>query len=284
MKRKRKDGRLVKMDPLFKIIPFIMERRFDAQVFYEQDVSLTPIDKYIADKKAQGINLGYMHIFYSAMIRTMKVKPKLNQFVMKGRLYRRNNITISMMVKKNMSLDGEETSIKLDFTGEETPEDIKNILNDLIEKEKSENQNPDDDNDMDALVKVLDKIPQGLLGLVVKFLKFLDSQNIMPHAIIKASPFHSSAFITNMGSLGIRSIYHHIYDFGTVGVFLAIGKKDKRLIMENKEVVEEKYINLKFVSDERICDGFYFSRAFKQFFKYLRNPELLDKPIGEIED
>lgn len=284
MKRKRKDGRLVKMDPLFKIIPFIMERRFDAQVFYEQDVSLTPIDKYIADKKAQGINLGYMHIFYSAMIRTMKVKPKLNQFVMKGRLYRRNNITISMMVKKNMSLDGEETSIKLDFTGEETPEDIKNILNDLIEKEKSENQNPDDDNDMDALVKVLDKIPQGLLGLVVKFLKFLDSQNIMPHAIIKASPFHSSAFITNMGSLGIRSIYHHIYDFGTVGVFLAIGKKDKRLIMENKEVVEEKYINLKFVSDERICDGFYFSRAFKQFFKYLRKPELLDKPIGEIED
>lgn len=281
MKKKRKDGTLVKMDPLFRIVPLIMEERADAQVYYEEEISISAIDEYIRKKQEEGIKLGYMHIIYSALIRTMHTRPGLNQFVMKGRQYRRNDITVSLMVKKNMSVEGEETSVKMDFKGDETPEEVKERLNEMIEKEKS---GTGEDNDMDALVKVLDKIPDWLLRKVVRFLKFLDRHNMMPYPVIKASPFHASAFVTNMGSLGINAIYHHIYNFGTVGIFLAIGRKNKRLKMVKGEVVEEKTITLAFVSDERICDGYYYATALKQFFRYLKKPELLDEENFEIKE
>lgn len=281
MKKKRKDGTLVKMDPLFRIVPLIMEERADAQVYYEEDISISAIDEYIRKKQEEGIKLGYMHIIYSALIRTMYTRPGLNQFIMKGRQYRRNEITVSLMVKKNMSVEGEETSVKMDFRGDETPEEVKERLNEMIEKEKS---GAGEDNDMDALVKVLDKIPDWLLRKVVRFLKFLDRHNMMPYPVIKASPFHASAFVTNMGSLGINAIYHHIYNFGTVGIFLAIGRKNKSLKMVKGEVVEEKTLKLAFVSDERICDGYYYATALKQFFRYLKRPELLEQDNLEIKE
>ena len=269
------------MDPLFRIVPLIMEERADAQVYYEEDISISAIDEYIRKKQEEGIKLGYMHIIYSALIRTMYTRPGLNQFIMKGRQYRRNEITVSLMVKKNMSVEGEETSVKMDFRGDETPEEVKERLNEMIEKEKS---GAGEDNDMDALVKVLDKIPDWLLRKVVRFLKFLDRHNMMPYPVIKASPFHASAFVTNMGSLGINAIYHHIYNFGTVGIFLAIGRKNKSLKMVKGEVVEEKTLKLAFVSDERICDGYYYATALKQFFRYLKRPELLEQDNLEIKE
>lgn len=274
MLKKRKDGQLVKMNSLFKIIPLIMEDRSDAQVWLKEEIPIQAIDEYIKKKQDQGIYLSYMHIFYAALIRTMRVKPQLNQFVMKGRLYRRNAITVSLAIKKDMTFEGDETIIKIDFRGDETPEKIKETLNKEIEKEKSDST---ESNEMDMFVSVLDKIPQGLLRYFVKFMKFLDKNNFMPYSIIKVSPFHTSAFVTNMGSLGIDAINHHIYNFGTVGVFLAIGKKGRRIIERKGELVEEKTISLAFVSDERICDGFYFASALKQFFRYLRRPELLDE-------
>ncbi|MDO5026935.1 MAG: 2-oxo acid dehydrogenase subunit E2 [Tissierellia bacterium] len=274
MIKKRKDGHLVKMDPLFKLIPLIMETREDSQVFIKEEISIQAIDEYIKKKQEEGINLGYMHIFYSALVKTMKKRPKLNQFIMRGRLYRRDAITISLAVKKNMSLEGEETIVKVDFTGDESPEQIKEILNSQIQKEKDSNS---EDNDMDVFVKVMDKIPQGFLRLLIKFLMYLDTINLMPYSLIKVSPFHASAFVTNMGSLGIDAINHHLYKFGTVGIFLAIGKKGRRIVEKKGKFLEEKTMTVAFVSDERVCDGFYYASALKQFFKYLRKPELLDE-------
>lgn len=271
MLKKRKDGQLVKMDPMFKVIPLVMEDRVDAQVYYGQDVPIEAMDQYIQEKKKEGISIGYMHIYYAALIRAIKERPQLNQFIMNGRLYRRNTITISLMVKKDLSLEGEETSVKIDFTGNESPEDVKNILNDYIEKDKN-----DGNEDVEKFLKIFDKIPQGLLKYFARFVKFLDRHNFMPNSIIEASPFHATAFVNSMGSIGLDSIFHHIYNFGTIGIFLSIGKKGRHVKMKNGEPVEEKTMSIAFVSDERICDGFYYASSIRLFLKYIKNPKLLD--------
>ena len=80
-------------------------------------------------------------------------------------------------------------------------------------------------NKTDNLVNILNIIPNGFILFVVKFLKFLDKHGIMPKAVIKASPFHTSVFLTNVGSLGIDSIYHHIYNFGTTSLFFSMGRR-----------------------------------------------------------
>ena len=113
---------------------------------------------------------------------------------------------------------------------------------------------------------------------------FLDKHGMLPKFVIKASPFHTSAFLTNVASLGIDAIYHHLYDFGTTGLFLAMGKKKKDFIYDDETIMEEKCISLAFVCDERICDGYYFASSVKMFNRFLKKPELLEENVEKIED
>ena len=146
------------------------------------------------------------------------------------------------------------------------------------------NKDTNTQNNTDKLIKLLSLLPDWLYKLIVNILMFLDKHGMMPKAIIELSPFHASAYLTNVGSLGIDPIYHHIYNFGTIGIFLAMGKKKKSYIYEDESIKEEKAITLKWVADERICDGFYYASALKSFYRYLRKPELLETNIIPKED
>lgn len=279
---KRADGRRIKkVSPFFMVIPHVMKKRSDAQVYYSQEISLEPIDEYISLKEAEGIKMSYMSIIYSALVRIIAEKPCLNRFVINGKIYARNGIDISLAIKKGMSETAEETTTKLHFTGSENIFEIKNKLDKII----AENKEVSAENNTDKLAKFLAFIPTWLIKVVVNFLMFLDRHELMPKAVIKASPFHTSAFITNVGSLGIDAIYHHLYDFGTTGIFIAMGKKKKSIVNIGDDVLkEEKVISIRWVLDERICDGYYYASAVKSFNKYMKKPELLELNIEPVID
>ena len=276
---KRSDGRKLKNIPtFFRVIPSIMLDRADSQVYFKQDIILRDIDSYIDRKAAEGIKFSYMNIIYAAIVRIIAERPYLNRFAMNGSLYARNKIWVSLVIKKNFSDEGTETSIKLPFDGTENIFEIKEKLDAAIEKNKDNATS----NNKDNIAGTLSIVPNGLIRRVVKFLMFLDRHNIMPKSVIAASPFHTSVFLTNVGSLGIDSIYHHLYNFGTTSMFFAMGKKKKSYVYEDDEIHEEKCITIAFVGDERICDGYYYASSFKQLSKYLKKPELLEKP-GEVK-
>ena len=117
----------------------------------------------------------------------------------------------------------------------------------------------------------------------VSFIKFVDNRGKLPKFLLEVSPFHTSCFVTNVGSLGIDSIYHHLYNFGTTSMFFAIGKKKKSYMFEDDEIKEEKSISLAFVGDERICDGYYFAHSFRTLTKYLKKPELLEEKLEKAQ-
>lgn len=278
---RRADGRrLKKISPFFMVIPHVMKTRSDSQVYYSQEISLAPIDEYINAKKAEGIKLSYMSIIYAALVRIIGERPRLNRFVMNGKTYARDGIYISLVIKKGMSETAEETTTKLRFTGHENIFEIKEALDKVI----AENKDASAVNNTDKLAKFLAFVPNWLIKAIVNFLIFLDRHELMPRAIIKASPFHTSAFLTNVGSLGIDAIYHHLYDFGTTGVFLAMGKKRKGIISGDDSIKEEKSLSLKWVLDERICDGYYYASAVKAFNKYMEKPEMLEANIEPVLD
>lgn len=269
----RSDGRKIKTLPaFFKVIPSVMLERNDSQVLYKQDIPIKYLDEYIDNKAKDGIKIAYMHIIYAAIVRVIAERPRLNRFVMNGTTYARNKIYVSLAIKKNLTDDGVETTTKIEYQGKETIFDIKQKLDAIIEQNKEVEAN----NETDKLAKTLGLIPTGLIRVAVKFLKFLDRHGLLPKAIIKASPFHTSVFLTNVGSLGIDTIYHHLYNFGTTSMFFSMGKKKKSFIYEDEEIKEEKCITLAFVGDERICDGFYYANSFKSLFRYLKKPELLE--------
>ena len=118
---KRSDGYLLKdLKPFEKIIPYVMEKRSDAQNFSKQIFPAESIDKYILEKKQNGYNFSYMHVFIAAYVRVIAERPQLNRFVMNNQIYQRKKIYVSMAVKRSLRDDGEETTVKFEFTGKET--------------------------------------------------------------------------------------------------------------------------------------------------------------------
>lgn len=277
----RSDGRKLKtVPPFFKVIPNVMLERSDSQVFFKQDIMLKYMDEYIDKKAEEGIKLSYMNIIYAALVRIIAERPYLNRFAMNGNLYARNRIFVSLAIKKNFSDEGQETTIKLPFDGTENIFEVKEKLDKAIEANKDYSTI----NSTDTVAGALSRIPNGLIRKAVKLLSFLDKHGCMPKSIILASPFHTSVFLTNVGSLGIDSIYHHLYNFGTTSMFFAMGKKKKSYIYDDEDIQEEKCITIAFVGDERICDGYYYSTSFKLLSRYLRKPELLEEHTVVKED
>ena len=228
---------------------------------------------------AEGIKISYMNIIYAAIVRIIHERPHLNWFVMNGTLYERNKIYVSLAIKKSLSDEGQETVTKIGYDGTENIFEIKDKLEKAIEK----NKDTATVNNTDKAIKFFNLVPNTLILWTVRLLKLLDKYGLMPKFIINLSPFHTSVFLTNVGSLGIDSIYHHIYNFGTTSMFFSMGKKKKSFIYEDDEIREEKCITIAFVGDERICDGYYYATSFKQLTKYLKKPELLESDVEEKE-
>ena len=270
----RSDGRKLKtVPPFFRVIPNVMLERSDSQVYFKQDIILKDRDAYIDKKAEEGIKLSYMNIIYAALVRILAERPYLNRFAMNGSLFARNKIYVSLAIKKNFSDEGQETTIKLPFDGTENIFEVKEKLDSAIEKNKDNSTS----NNTDILAKAFSLVPNGAIRVAIKILSFLDRHGAMPKAVISASPFHTSVFLTNVGSLGIDSIYHHLYNFGTTSMFFAMGKKKKSYVYDDDEIHEEKCITIAFVGDERICDGYYYATSFKLLSKYLKKPELLEE-------
>lgn len=278
---KRADGRRIKtLLPYYKMIPYIMKERVDAHVYFEDEISIDGIEEYIKAKKEEGIKITHMDVVLAAISRTILEKPRLNRFIMNRRIYARNELSISLaIVKKLTEEDYVDTTVKFKIKPEDTIFTIASQEQKIVSENKDANQN----NSTDRLAKIITSLPNWLVKFAVWVITKLDNHNMLPKSIIDASPFHTSIFLTNLGSVGIDSIYHHIYNFGTTSGFLAMGGRKER-IKDYKTGETEKYITFRFVMDERICDGYYYAKAFQVFRRYILNPKLLEQPCLDAKE
>jgi hypothetical protein len=125
-------------------------------------------------------------------------------------------------------------------------------------------------------------LPSSIIALAVRFLKRLDKWNLLPASIIDASPFHTSLFFTYLKSIRLDYVYHHLYNFGTTGLFIALGKEKRMPVVEKGQVVARDCYEVGYSMDERICDGMYFSNSLKVMQKLLANPEILEERLEAI--
>jgi len=275
----RPDGTKVKdIDPIQRIMPHIMKHRHDSQNLSDYDCPCGPIDAFIRSEAGNGESYNYMHIVIASLVRIIALFPRLNRFIMNGRIYRKNSIQISFVVKKGLSSEAPDTTIKLDFTGKESLPEIRDKINEAIKQ----NNNMDANNGTDKLARIITYTPNIVIAMLVGLIKLLDKHGLLPGAIINLSPFHTTAFITNLKSIKGPSIYHHLYDFGTTGLFFAMGKESLVPVVEGGEIVVGKRLPLQIVTDERFCDGFYFVSALKTLRGLLGDPSKMKTPLESL--
>ena len=274
----RSDGRKIKTSsPMLKATPYIMSRRSDAQNTYADSFDVTEVDRFCRKKVKEGYtNFGFLHVILAAYIRTVSQRPGINRFISGQKLYSRDDeIIVAMTIKRNMTLEANDTCIKVHFSPTDTVDDVYRKFNEVVQANNTEGET----NSFDKLNKLLLLIPGLLLRWTVKLLFFLDYFGWLPKKILELSPFHGSMIITSMGSLGIKPIYHHIYDFGNLPIFIAYGAKRSAISIDKEgNITKRRYIDIKVVTDERICDGFYYASAFKLMRRYIEHPETLETP------
>lgn len=276
----RYDGwRVKKVDAVFQVIPFFLRTRMDAQNYFEERVAIDHIEAFIREHKEDIPGLSIMHVVIAAMVRLVSQRPNLNRFVMWNKIFARNYLNFSIVIKRSISDDGEETLIKPYFQPSDTLQDVARKI--LEQQEK--NQKVGQQNNSDKLSKLFGYVPDFLMRIIVFFFLWLDKVGLLPRVIEQASPWHSSIFLTNIGSIGVESIYHHLYEFGNCSIFLAMGKKSQRHSVNRAgELSTYKSILLKFVLDERICDGYYYASSMRMLNKILKDPEQLLSPPEKV--
>ena len=279
LREKDKFHRVRKIAPYNRLIPYIMETRNTSQNFIFDSISMEKIDKYIKKKQDEGLtNLTLMHVIIGAYCRACSQRPAINRFIRGQKIYSRKKIEIALVVKKEMSLESPDTVIKVILDPSSTIEDVYNAFNEKIEGYRNH-----PNSGFDKLAKVLNFIPGILLRWTIRLLRFLDYLCLLPRWLTKLSPFHGSLFITSMGSLGIPPIVHHLYDFGTVPVFIAFGSKQRDFkVRADGSVYKHSYVDITYNLDERICDGYYYASAMKLIRNVYKNPEALDNPPEKV--
>ena len=279
----RKDGRRVRtMSPMSYVIPYIMRTRNDAQNQIADTIDITEADRFLREMRAKGYkSISVLHVFIAAYIRAIAMRPGINRFCSGQKIYHRNTIEVNMAVKKEMSLDAPDTMIKVRFEPTDTITDVYEKFNAVVEKATAEGSNTD----FDKTARWLTHLPGILFRATIRFLDFLDYHGWLPQVLLDVSPFHGSMIITSMGSLGIPPIYHHLYNFGNLPVFISYGLKYHKNVINASGAVERRtMIDVKVVTDERICDGFYFASALKLIRKFVASPALLTTPPETVID
>ncbi|MDO4982543.1 MAG: hypothetical protein Q4E35_03185 [Eubacteriales bacterium] len=279
----RKEGRLIRSLPAFnKFIPFIMPERSDALIYYDESFEVSALDRRLRQLRVAGYKgIGMLHFLIAAYIRGVSMLPGVNRFCVGRRVYARDGIEIVMVVKRSMSVDATETTVKVHFEPTDTILDVYRKMNEKIEEIKTGSASNTED-----FAEAFSKMPRFLLRFALWAVKVMDYFGRVPEKWLEASPFHGSMIISDLGSLRIGPVYHHIYNFGTLPVFITFGTKHHKYeLNKHGQMLDNKYIDVKFVLDERICDGHYYSQFLQAYRFMFQHPEILEHPpTRTVED
>ena len=277
----RKDGRLLRSLPAYTTFtPYIMPTRNDALNLYEESMEVTEVDRRLRRLRVDGYKgIGILHFMIAAYIRLVSMMPGLNRYVAGRRIYAANDITVVMTIKRALTIDATETSIKVHFEPTDTIFDVYRKMNEKIDEVKASEEH----NNTEDVAEALSRLPRFILRFVIGVLRMMDYFGWLPESLVEASPFHGSLIVTDLGSLRIKPVFHHIYNFGTLPVFIAFGAKHHVYELDRHgNMVDRKYVDCKFTIDERTADGHYWAQAFQAWRYIFQHPEILEQPPTRI--
>ena len=276
----RSDATYIKdCDGMHFIMPFILPGRTDNQAFFTFQIDLTNLNEFIRKKNES--NPDYKYNMYqcivTAVLKIITLRSKLSVFIHDKRMYMRNEVSAAFTVKQEFTDKGGEVLCFIHSKPEWNIDDVHNELKRQLLKLKDRSYKDESSSFMDKFNRLPKFISRPLMDLVC----FLEKVNLVPKALIETDPYHSSVVLANLGSIGLPEGYHHLTNWGTTSIFVVVGQAGRMPFFENDQVVFKDGVKLGFTIDERIADGYYFSKSMKMMKMFLEEPELLERPLNE---
>ncbi|MBQ7566936.1 MAG: 2-oxo acid dehydrogenase subunit E2 [Oscillospiraceae bacterium] len=276
----RKDGQLLrKVDPMHFITPLLYPNRCDCEAYISETVELDTINAYLEKKNADNPEFKYtmFHVILAAIVKTITLRPKMNTFIANKNIYQRNEVSASFVVKKQFSDHAAEALAFIHAKDDSTIDTIHADLYRQITSCRSDK--------LDSSTESMDmfnKMPRFLSKFIVWVITRLDVHGWVPASLIETDPYYSSVVLSNLGSIKLKSGYHHLTNWGTCSLFCIIGEKKKQPVFREDGTYEMKEtVDLGLTIDERLADGYYYSKSVRLLKHLLTHPELLELPANQ---
>lgn len=276
----RKDGTLLRdLDSMHFIMPLIYPNRCDNEAFISERIDLTNANRWLAEQNAKEPEYKYnlFQLIVAAMLKTITLRPKMNRFIVGSNTYQRNEISAAFVVKKLFADHGAEALAIV--RSKET--DTIHTIHDEIFRQVSFCRSDHVDSSTESM-DLFNKLPRFISKTAVKFVCFLDRHGKVPKSLIETDPYYTSVVLSNLGSIKLHSGYHHLTNWGTTSLFCTIGEKKPRPFFDadgTSKMLDS--IDLGLTVDERIADGYYYSKTVRLLRRLLEQPELLEQPLRE---
>lgn len=274
MKKKfadRRDATKIKMNGFDKLVYHFKPRRSDSEVYILKSIDVSNLVKYMEEKKKENDKITYFHLFSMAMAKVIYNRPYLNNFIIGGKKYHRNDVSLSFVAKTAFKDNAEEFLSVINVSKDDNISTLRDkILKSVGQIRKNIS------NDTNSFIESFSKLPNWLVGLIVWGARKLDNHDLLPKSLMDGNIYYSSVIISNLGSIHCGGIYHNLTNFGTNSVLCTIGeiKDDVRVINGKTEI--RKVCDFGITLDERIADGFYFAKSLNLLEYILNNPSLLE--------
>ena len=245
-----------------------MRGRNESLVFFELEIEADGLLDFISHKEEIGMRIGMTQCIVAAIARVLTTHTTLNRFVSGGRLYQRKKTIISFSMKrKKGDKDSKIALVRQEVTNNDDVEHICKEVAEKISREHSEEKTY-----ADKEYALLTAVPRFVLRFGVWFVQKLDDFNILPYSFIKNDALYCSAFVANVGSLGMPPGYHHLYEWGNCPIFITVGQCEERITLKSGQVGKKLMLPLKLTFDERINDAMGVKQALSTFKKILEEP------------
>jgi len=276
----RRDATLLRdADSMHFIMGVVYPNRPDNEAYISERIDLRAINDYLKTKNAGDVDFKYtmFHVIVTALLKTITLRPKLNRFYKNENYYQRHEITAGFTVKKRFDDHAEEALAFIRGTPDANVDTVHDEIRDFVTGFRGGKHDATGD-----AMDLFNRLPRALSKLVVHFLMWMDRHGWVPQSLIANDANYASVFVTNLGSIGLKCGYHHLSTWGTTSLFVVIGqKKWSPVYNEHGFVRMAETLDVGLTVDERIADGYYYSRSVRLLKYLLEHPEELEKPLSE---
>jgi len=253
------------------VFPYIMKGRNESIAYYPVQLDAENLLAYVEQHKGTPQELTIFEAVLLALTRILRERPTLNRYIIGRRLYQRRNVDLSFVARKKYTLDSDESNVFVKIRPEDDVDTILGKIRGEIHTVKTGDQTADE-----GLIDLFLRLPRGLMRVAVKLLDAWDFYVDTPGFLRGVDPLRCSAYIANLGSVGMGAAYHHLFEWGTCSLFVTIGQiKPTVVVGEDGQPTVRRTLELKIALDERIADGYYDARALELFDDYLNDPAKL---------
>jgi len=212
-------------------------------------------------------------------VRKLALRPNANRFVVGRRIYQRRTIDVSFVVKRELTEEAGETNLKISFDPRSMIADVVERLTSARQATKRSSTSADE-----KMSNTITSLPRILTRLIIWGVRALDYFGWLPTSFIKGDSLYTSAYLANLGSIGLDAVSHHMFEWGNV-FFIVVGKRNKEpVVNERGEIEAQEVVDMNISLDKLITDSVNYATTIRLLSDLIENPEKLGVPPENLPD